>query len=161
MKYFSLRFLSIYMYGLILLFSSFFDRSIYALEVKNFKLVGATVDIGIADILAHRKGNLSREDIESIGIMITNEYHKKGYTTSYVERLILRENGVLDIHIKESRILGIRISGLGDREAKDIQMIIVPVKGEVYNRYILDERLEGVKSKYNFDTILHCKGTSW
>ncbi|MDY6933676.1 MAG: hypothetical protein SVZ03_05555 [Spirochaetota bacterium] len=129
------------------------EGSIFAIEIRDIVFIGNTVDIDIEDIIKDKKGTLTRSDIESLGVKVTNEYHNWGYTTSYVTRLILRENSILEIHINESRILGISISGVSDQMVKNIESMIVPVKGEVYNRYTLGKRIERVKKIYNFDSI--------
>ncbi len=129
------------------------DRDLSAVEIKKIVLIGNSVDIEAENIFTGKTGNLSKEKIESIGARITEEYHKRGFTTCYVENLFVKENGLLEVHVKESRILGIRVSGVNDKEKKEIQNIILPDVEEVYNRFTLERRAGVVKRKYDLESI--------
>lgn len=130
-----------------------FSRGASALEIKKIVLIGNSPDINIDDIIDKTSGDLSKEEIEAIGARITDEYQNRGYTSSYVERLILKENGTLEIHVKESRIAGVKISGVTEKEEKEIGAIMLPERGEIYNRFILEKRAEEIKKRYKLDSV--------
>ena len=134
-----------------------------AVEIKKIILIGNSVDIEAENIFKNKTGNFSKEEIESIGARVTEEYHKRGFITCYVKELIVKEKGILEVHVKESRILGIGVSGVDDKEKKEIRNIILPDVEEIYNRYILERRAGVVKRKYNLESIslipVHYKDT--
>ena len=125
----------------------------YAVEIKDIILFGNTIDIDFDALLDGKRGDLSEREIESLGVLITDAYHRRGYTTSYVDRFILRKDGVLEIYIRESRILGLKVSGIADPQAGEIQSMLVPRIGEIYNKFTLRERVGLVKQKYNLREI--------
>lgn len=138
----------------IFLYIFFIISYIYAQKITNFKLIGNTLDLGIEKMLkkmlVEEKSDLDRKDIESIGTRVTNEYHQLGYTTTYVDRLVLKKDGVLEIYIRESRILKVNISGADSKDVRDIELMIVPVKSEVYNKFDIERRVERIKRIYDF-----------
>ncbi len=130
-----------------------FARDLPAIEIKTIILIGSSIDINIDDIIEKRAGDFTREEIESIGARITDEYQERGYTTSYVEKLIVKADGRLEIHIRESRIAGLKISGVDEKEERGIKAIIAPEPGEIYNRFILEKRAEDIKKRYKLDSV--------
>jgi len=125
----------------------------FALELVSIKLIGNTVDIGQDALFRDRKGLISSKELESISVDITNAYHKKGYTTSYVEKLIMRKDGILEIHVRESRILGLKVTGIDDSKIKEIKSLLVPEIGTLYNKFDLEGRVRAVKEIFKLKTI--------
>ncbi len=121
--------------------------------IRAIVLENATIDMGLAPLLQKKIGDLSTTDIESLGVLVTGEYHRRGYTTSYVEKLVIRRDGTLVIRVKESRIQGISVSGMGGRDAAAVSELIMPRRGEVYNRFLLQERLEAAKTQFRLQGI--------
>ena len=130
-----------------------FALNLFAIEINRAEIIGSSVDLDIAESLIDIKGDFSEQDIEAIGIKITNEYHAKGYTTSYVEKLAVNKDGVLKIHVKESRILAINVSGAKGKEKEEVESLFKSFIGNVYNRYLLEKRAETVKYEYNLSAV--------
>lgn len=129
------------------------SQSIYAEAVREIVLIGATLDLKLQSRLAGKKGDLDRKDIEAIGVLITDEYHNRGYTTSFVEKYVLKKDGVLEIYVKESKIAGVSISGVSKDEAAEIEHILVPETGEVYNKFFLKGRMKEAREQLNLELI--------
>jgi hypothetical protein len=143
----------ILLFFLLFLITAIFHTSAYAVEINKIIFFGNTVDIDLYALLGDKSGDLSEREIEAIGVVITDEYHRRGYTTSYVDKFILRKDGVLEIYIRESRILGLKVSGIGDSQSREIETMLVPKIGEIYNTFTLRERVLVVKQKYNLSEI--------
>lgn len=125
----------------------------YAETVKGYTVIGGTIDIGIDSLLKDIRGELTRKEIESVGVMVTNRYHEAGYTACYVERIVLRRDGTLEIHVREPKIAGINVTGVDDVLSDKIQRLLLPAQGEVYNRLILIKRAEEVKAIFNLSAM--------
>ncbi len=141
----------LFIFSVLLFFSS--GTELLAVQIKKIILIGNSIDINIDDIIEIQAGDFSQEEIQAIGARITDEYQDRGYTSSYVEKLIIKENGTLEIQMKESRIAGIRISGVDKKDEPRVKAIILPEPGELYNRFVLEKRAEEVKKKFNFESI--------
>ncbi len=126
---------------------------LHAEEIRRIVVLGSRLEFNFDSILRNKNGRLDHRDIESLGVMVTDEYHKRGYTTCYVEKLVVTRDGTLEIHVRESAVLGITVSGVGEREAGEIAAILLPQKGELYNRDLLQERIEQAKSVFNLESI--------
>lgn len=126
---------------------------LFAIEINKVVLVGNTVDIGADDVIADTSGDFSKEEIEALGVKITDEYHRRGFTTTYVERLVVNKNGILKIHVRESKIVGLNVSGIDGKEKEEIRQLILPEENEIYNRFVLEKRAEYIKEKYNLDYV--------
>ena len=131
----------------------FFSIDLHAIDIKKIVIIGNSIDINMDDIIERNAGDFSKEEIESIGARITDQYQNRGYTSSYVEKLIVKENGTLEIHVKESRIAGVKISGVSGDEEKKIRAIILPEPGGIYNRFTLEKRAGEIKKRFNFDSV--------
>ncbi|MFH0976130.1 MAG: hypothetical protein V1874_10150 [Spirochaetota bacterium] len=139
--------------SIILTFILLISPNLFAIEVKRTEIIGSTIDLEIKQYISNIKGGLSKTDIESIGVKVTDEYHEKGYTTSYVEKLVMRDDGVLEIHVKESRILGLNISGIEGKNKDQVEKTFNPFIGSIYNRFEIEKTAETVKYNYSLDTV--------
>lgn len=124
----------------------------YAVQVKEIIIRGNSVPLDFGPVL-RQSGELSQIEIESLGTILTDLYHQRGYTTSYVDRFVLRSDGVLEIHIRESQIIGVQVSGVGESQEDEIASMIVMQQGEIYNRYVLRDRVENVKRRFALRSI--------
>ena len=131
----------------------FSNTPVSALEIKKIILSGNSIDIGFEKLLHKKVGEFSQREIKSLGVKIINEYHIRGYTTCYVEKLIMKKNGILEIQIRESRILGLKVLGIGKNEATKIGEMIVPIIGDIYNKFILQKRIKMAKKRHNLNTV--------
>lgn len=111
-----------------------------AQEIRQVVLNGNTVDIGLEEITGGVRVSKSQVDLESLAVAITDRYHQRGYTTSHVEKMTIRKDGILEIAIRESKIAGVAVSGISGAAAARLRELIAPVQGEVYNRDIVRER---------------------
>ncbi len=134
-------------------FNLIFSAAISAIEIKQMEIIGSTIDLDIKKYVKTIKGDLSEKDIESIGIRVTNEYHNRGYTTSYVEKLEVSRNGILEIYVKESKIADISITGVGGREKSEIEFLLNSLNGSIYNRNELQKKAETLKRLYNLGSV--------
>ncbi len=114
--------------------------SAYGLQVVEVEVVGNSVDVGIDKFKIVRPLPSSKIEIENFAAGITDLYHRKGYTTSYVERMNVTKEGILKIYIRESKIIDVEITGVDADMAVRAKEIMVPVEGELYNRFQLQER---------------------
>lgn len=121
--------------------------------IRDIVLVGSTINIDVRAIPGVAAGNLGDADIRSVGARVTAEYHRLGYTTSYVERLVVRKDGTLDVHVRESRIAGIEVTGIGARDARELESLLFPVKNEIYNKLVIQDRMKRARELYNLDTL--------
>lgn len=124
-----------------------------AIEVRAVQFIGNTVPIELKKLTIKKKGNLSKEDIQSIGVLVTNEYHRKGYTTSYVSDIVIKKNGVVKVYINESFVRNIIIKGVAGDAVKDIRSRLMPHDTEVFNRFVLEKRLQSIKREFNIKHI--------
>jgi hypothetical protein len=124
----------------------------FAVQVKEIIIRGNSIPLDFGPVL-RQSGELSQKEIELLGTIITDLYHQSGYTTSYVDRFVLRSDGVLEIHVRESRIVGVQVSGVSQPREDEIASMIVVQRGEIYNRYILRDRVENVKRRFALRSI--------
>ncbi len=130
-----------------------FHSAVYAIEINRVIVTGNTLDLDIISEIQNTRGNLSKKDIEELGVRITNAYHEQGCTTSYVERLILRDNGILEIHVKESKIMDISITGISGYKKDEIKDEFAPLKNRIYNKYSIQRIAAIVRNKYGLGAI--------
>lgn len=121
--------------------------------VREIRILGATADIDFAPLLRGKTGELSKKEIEALGALVTGEYHRRGYATSFVERLLVTQSGTLEIHVKESRLRAVRIDELDPDEAAQIEALLMPLSGELYNRQTLRERAVIARERFNLERI--------
>ncbi|MBN2038657.1 MAG: hypothetical protein JW864_01350 [Spirochaetes bacterium] len=130
-----------------------FSGNASALDIKKIELIGNTIDLEVSDEIKNTEGELSRNDIKAIGIKITNEYHDKGYTTSYVDKLVRRKDGTLEIHIKESVILGVNIIGADDENKKKIEYAFNMLTATLFNKYKTEKVAGIIKNRFNLKSV--------
>lgn len=137
--------------------ASFFPLSVHAaangVTVVRIELVGNSVDVGIDKYKNGRPLPSSRIEIESFAAGITDLYHRKGYTTSHVEKMSVTKEGILQIYIRESKILDVDITGVDADVAARAKGILVPAEGELYNRLQLHERGKLCQRVLDLDSI--------
>ena len=117
-------------------------------------LVGSSIDIDLKKITGGRPLDTGRAELQALAAAITDEYHRRGYTTSHVERVSVRADGVVEAHVRESRIVRVSVGGVGEREAAQIGAFLVPKTGELYNRNILNGRMDAARGRFNLDSIV-------
>lgn len=122
-----------------------------AIEIKKVILKGCTVEI-IQNKIPNISGDLDNNEIRNMGIKLTDEYHSLGYTTSYVDKLVISEKGVLEIYIIESKILGINITGI-EKEDSDLEKAVYSWKGDIYNRFTAEKNAEDLRRRFNLDSV--------
>lgn len=125
----------------------------YAIEITRVIVTGNTIDFDTITEIRNTRGDLSKKDIENLGVKITNAYNEQGYTTSYVDKLILRGSGILEIHVKESKILDISITGVTGYKAREIKEEFAPLKNRVYNKYSVQRTASIIRGKYGLGNI--------
>jgi len=130
-----------------------FSGAAQAETIKSIVLENQTLDLVPAQALEQKAGELDEREIRALGVFVTEEYRRRGYTTSFVESLVIRGDGVLVIRVRESRLLGVSVSGVDRRESADIAALVMPRPGEVYNRYVIQERLEAVRSRFRLAAV--------
>lgn len=129
------------------------SASLYAQKTARVVLVGSTIGLEAASIPGAGAREMGRRDIEAAGVFVTNEYHRRGYTTSYVERLVVTGDGTLEIHVRESRVLGVSVTGADRAEGDRIAAALAPETGELYNRLVVQERMEAVKERFRLAQV--------
>src|SRR6056297_3083709 len=82
-----------------------------ALTVNRVEFVGNTVNLELDALTPGYIGEVTRKDIDHLAVRVTRKYHEAGYTTSYVDRMELTEEGALRIYVQESRIQEVRVRG--------------------------------------------------
>jgi outer membrane protein assembly factor BamA len=137
----------------LVVFNLKFSSLLSAIEIKHAEITGSTIELEAKEYVKSVKGDLSEKDIEAIGIKVTNEYHNKGYTTSYVEKLELHQNGILEIHVKESKIAAVSVTGIEGKEKNEIEFLLKPLIGSIYNRNELEKKAETLKRLYNLGSV--------
>jgi hypothetical protein len=143
----------ILIFFIISIFNLIISTGLSAIEIKHVEIIGSTVELEQKEYVKTIKGNLSEKDIEAIGIKVTNEYHNKGYTTSYVEKLQVLESGLLEIHVKESKIAAVSITGVTGKEKNEIELLFTALIGYIYNRAELERKAEAIKRLYNLGSV--------
>lgn len=126
---------------------------IRAETIREIRILGATAGIDFAPLLRGKTGELSRKEIEHLGALVTEEYHRRGYATSYAERLLVTKGGILEIHVRESRLRAVRIEEAGVDEAAQIEALLMERPGELYNRNAVQERARIVRERLNLERI--------
>ncbi|GEM_PF-1368699 len=121
--------------------------------VREIRILGATAGIDFAPLLRGKTGELSRKGIEELGALVTGEYHRRGYATSYVEKLLVTNTGILEIHVRESRLRAVRIEDADPDEAAQIEALLMERPGELYNRNEVQERAGLVRERLNLERI--------
>lgn len=121
--------------------------------VREIRILGATAGIDFAPLLRGKTGELSRKGIEEIGALVTGEYRRRGYATSFVEKLLVTNTGILEIHVRESRLRAVRIEDADPDEAAQIEALLMERPGELYNRNAVRERAGIVRERFNLERI--------
>ncbi len=123
--------------------------------VKSVVLVGNSVDLGgdFAARVAEAGGELTEKQVEAIGVMVTDEYHRRGYTACYVERLALTRAGVLEVRVRESRITEIDIRGAARQNHARAGEMLERLRGRVYNRPEVEAALESMRASLDLAGI--------
>jgi outer membrane protein assembly factor BamA len=152
-KLFSSFFCKISFFFIILFFNLIINTGLSAIEIKRIEIIGSTIELDMKEYIKNIKGDLSRKDIEAIGVKVTYEYHEMGYTTSYVEKLTVRDNGLLEIHIKESKILGVNITGISGKEKNGIELLFNSLTGNIYNKYKIEKKAASIKREHNLEAV--------
>ncbi len=111
-----------------------------AVVISRIVIVGSSVDIGLAELVAGRTGDLSDADIRAIGVEVTRRYHEAGYVTCHVARLVARRDGALEVHVVESRVREAAVAGVDGPAARELAALMLPEPGEIYNRIVVAER---------------------
>ncbi len=127
------------------------SSAVFAAEVV---MVGSSIEIDIMKITGGRPVSTAREELQALAAAITDEYHRRGYTTSYVEKVSVRPDGTIEVRVLESRIAGASVSGVGEREAGEIRSLLVPAEGGLYNRNVLKERMDLARARFNLDSVV-------
>ncbi len=126
---------------------------LYAIEITSIVVTGNTVDVGIEKVIPARRGSFTEEEIRLMAAGITDLYHAAGYATSYVDKMIIRKDGALDIRIRESKIAAITVQGLSESSAGEVQAFLRPLQGRLYNTRTLREHAEILKSRHRLSAI--------
>ncbi|MGV7930667.1 MAG: hypothetical protein AB2L13_17480 [Spirochaetota bacterium] len=117
-------------------------------------LMGSTIGIDVKRLEGGLPVSTGRAELQALAARITDEYHRRGYTTSYVEKVSVRPDGAIEVRVLESRIAGASVSGVGEREAGEIRSLLVPAEGGLYNRNALKERMDLARARFNLDSIV-------
>ncbi|HSV98494.1 MAG TPA: hypothetical protein VLM75_16360 [Spirochaetota bacterium] len=117
-------------------------------------LVGSTLGLDVKSMEGGRPVSTGRAELQALAARITDEYHRRGYTTSYVEKVSVRPDGAIEVRVIESRIAGASVSGVSEREAGEIRSLLVPAEGELYNRNALKERMDLARARFNLDSVV-------
>ncbi|MBN2402573.1 MAG: hypothetical protein JXN64_09235 [Spirochaetes bacterium] len=128
-------------------------NNLSAIEIKRVDIIGSSIELETREYVKSIKGDLSNKDIEAIGVRVTNEYHEMGYTTSYVKTLRVRNDGVLEIHVNESRIAAINITGITGKEKNEIELSFSILTGYIYNRSEVERKAEAIKRLHNLSSV--------
>ena len=126
---------------------------LYAIEITSIVVTGNTVDIGIEKVIRTGSGSFTEEEIRLMAAGITDLYHAAGYATSYVDKMIIRKDGALDIRIRESKIAAITVQGLSESLAGEVKAFLRPLQGRLYNTRTLQEHAEILKSHHRLSAI--------
>ncbi len=124
-----------------------------ALTVSSIEFIGNTVDLQLDELASGYTGEVTRRDIDHLSVLVTRKYHQAGYTTSYVEKMELAEDGTLRIFIYESRIREVRVTGIKGETANELRRVGELWQGQVYNRNQVRSRLERLKELYELEGI--------
>ncbi len=114
---------------------------------------GNTIDIGLRELAKGITAASSKRDLESLAAAVTDRYHKLGYTTTMVEKIHVRKDGIVEIAIRESKIAEITVRGVSDGIAKSICAILRPSEGELYNVHVLRSRSMEVRRRLDISSI--------
>jgi hypothetical protein len=131
----------------------FASAALYAAEIRGITITGNTIDLDFARLFEGREGDLSRKDMEALGALVTDEYHRRGFTTTFVEKLIVRADGFLEIQVRESRMLDISVSGARRASSHAIARFLLPEKGELYNRNVMRDRIRSARERFNLENV--------
>ncbi|MCP4135743.1 MAG: hypothetical protein GY754_32545 [bacterium] len=124
------------------------------LIVTSIQLKGKTVKINTQDI-ENKSGQLSKEEVKRIVADITKRYRKRGYAAAYVDEVIIRNDGILVISIHETKVVAVRVRGAEKKTTinTDLEKVLLPEKGEVFNRFLLEKRIELAKKGFELESI--------
>jgi hypothetical protein len=128
--------------------------ALFAAEVTRIEIIGNTVDINLQSITSQTPASLSEREIRAIGTAVTAAYHSRGYTTTRVDRLVLRRDGTLQVHILESHVKNITVTGVSTGKTAKIRAFLAPVINQVYNRSLVLERAEALKREFNLNRVV-------
>lgn len=140
-----------YAFVLIILFMT--TGSIFAAEVTRVEIIGNTAGVDLQSITSQSTGNRTERDIRAVGAAVTAAYHNRGYTTTRVDRLVLRRDGTLQVYILESRIRDITVTGVSGGKAAKISASLGELTGRLYNSNLVRERVEAIKMEYRLNRV--------
>jgi len=128
--------------------------SLFAAEITRIEIIGNNAGVNLDRIVSRAPGSFSERDIRAVGTAVTASYHALGYTTSRVDRLVLRRDGTLQVYIIESHIRDITVSGVSGGKADKIRAFLAGFINQVYNRPMVLERAEALKREFNLNRVL-------
>ena len=137
--------------NVILIFMLFYSFSGMAENVNRVVVEGNTV-LSFDNIIAARQGDMNDDDIQMLAARITDEYLRQGYLLSHVDDIHLT-NGVLRIHVREARIVSVRIDGVEGKDAEDLAHYLVPESGIVYHIDTMDKRKWDAMRHFNLEKL--------
>ncbi len=117
-----------------------------ALEVKSVVIRGKTVEIDLSPVTGIKDKSLSGERIKLLGARIVNIYHSYGYTAAFLDKTVLRKDGVLEIYLNEGMIRGIRVQGVDGETAEEIRAFLEPEIGRAFNTGNIRRRIRSMRS---------------
>lgn len=137
----------------IIILSLLVSISIQIYAHEHFLISGATVFLDFDSVFARYTSPLSHDDLRKLAIDITDLYKQHGYTTSYVDKIIVHKNSTIEIIVRESKIKSIFVTGISEKKALQLKKIIVPTNNEIYNSIIIKERSEFAVKTLNLSNI--------
>jgi len=126
----------------------------YPVQINRVRLTGSSIETELRTVREFKSGMYTAVMIKSLGAGIIDEYHRKGYTAAFLDSLVIRKDGILEIQIYESRISGILVNGADDQTADQIQNYILPQKKVVYNEYDLKKRISDSRKIFRLKRIV-------
>jgi hypothetical protein len=130
-----------------------FSLPLQALEVSSVVIVGRTVDIDLSPVTGIKDEDLSEKRIKLLGAETVNIYHSFGYTAAVVESIVLRKDGVLEIHLNEGKIKGITVRGVKGETREEVRAFLEPEIGKVFNRGSIRRRIRSIRSLIDLRSI--------
>ena len=123
-----------------------------AVELKEVKYYGYSGVVDLKDIYFPADQEITDETAKRISAEITRKYHERGYRAFYIERVLVKSDGVVEFYFNESAVSHVIVSGLPGNESDRIKGELLK-KGEPYNEEILKKNITALKSNYGYSNI--------
>jgi len=132
----------------------FLGSASHSLEAAGYKIAyyGYTGIVDLSDIEFPADDVIKDETLRIISAHITRRYHEQGYRAFYIERAVVKPEGVVEFYFNESPVSEVIISGISESESDSLSDLLHKT-GEPYNEDLLKRNIASIKESRGYSNI--------